>query len=184
MAKKAVARQVPNQPDRRMARFTARYGKRGRTSRCVSTAISMLGRPPCGLPVTSDTVPPIRREPSAIWFRAQRTLPDSAGLSGRVDPFKFLRSPFSQVPHKGLDDHAPHIMVVQVSTKVLIVTIALLVAAVYPTLHLSRHRRSGSDGKLKAAFVILVGPTFEGGENRTRGLQVALHALWHNYLQV
>jgi len=32
-----------------------------------------------------------------------------------------------------------------------------------------------------AAFVLLVGPNSEGS-NRTRGLTLALHSLWHNYL--
>jgi len=75
-------------------------------------------------------------------------------------------------------------MLVHVNTKIVLVTAALLVTSVYPSLHIHRRWRSASDGKLRAAFAILVGPTHEGGENRTRGLEVALHCLWHNYLQV
>ena len=70
-------------------------------------------------------------------------------------------------------------MIVQVNTKILFITVAVLVTLIYPSLHVHRQYLSGSDGELKAAFVILVGPS-HGGENRTRGLEVALHALWHN----
>ena len=73
-------------------------------------------------------------------------------------------------------------MIVPVNRKVLIATIALLVTLIFPSLHIHRRYRSGSDDGIKAAFTILVGPLTDQ-ENRTRGLEVALHALWHNYLQ-
>lgn len=75
-------------------------------------------------------------------------------------------------------------MIVQANTKIVLITVALLATLAFPGLHVHRQYLSGSEGKLRAAFVILVGPSFEGGENRTRGLELALHALWYNYLEV
>ena len=66
-------------------------------------------------------------------------------------------------------------------TNVLLVA-ALLITLAFSGVHLHNKYRSAGDDKLQAAFVLLVGPTHEG-ENRTRGLEVALHCLWFNYLQ-
>ena len=44
-----------------------------------------------------------------------------------------------------------------------------------------RSRSGGSGGHPAAAFVLLVGPN-SAESNRTRGLTLALHSLWHNYL--
>ena len=73
-------------------------------------------------------------------------------------------------------------MIVTVNATNLCITIALLVALTFSSLHLHKNYRSASDEGLRAAFVLLVGPN-TAGENRTRGLEVALHALWFNYLQ-
>ena len=75
-------------------------------------------------------------------------------------------------------------MIVQADVKIVLITVAVLATLALPGLHVHRQYLSRSNGKLRAAFVILVGPSAEGGENRTRGLEVALHALWNNYLEV
>jgi hypothetical protein len=77
-------------------------------------------------------------------------------------------------------------MIVVVSPSTLSITIALLacllLALTFSSLHLKDNLPSAADDGIKAAFVILVGPS-TATENRTRGLELALHTLWFNYLQ-
>jgi hypothetical protein len=73
-------------------------------------------------------------------------------------------------------------MIVTVNPTNLFITIALLAGLAFSSLHLHKNYRLATDEGIKAAFVLLVGPD-STRENRTRGLEVALHALWFNYLQ-
>ena len=73
-------------------------------------------------------------------------------------------------------------MLVRVNATNVVLVAALLITLAFSGVHLHKNHRSAGDDKLQAAFVLLVGPTHEG-ENRTRGLEVALHCLWFNYLQ-
>ena len=91
---------------------------------------------------------------------------------------RFLR----QCPPIGTQRCAQRNMLLTVNATNVVLIAALLGALAFSSLHLHKNYRIAGDGEIKAAFVILVGPT-NSGENRTRGLEIALHSLWFNYIQ-